>query len=113
MSPAPLIDLPDAGVGITPPGLDGRDGCLDGSPVLGVQVVMTCSGGEEQQGLPQGVQLELPVDPVANLVGTAGVAGKVRKTAFVGDGASVDPVGGLQLGSVVKDPLGDEPDGIV
>jgi hypothetical protein len=58
--------------------------------------------------LAESVELELLVHPVADFVGTPGVASQVRQTALVGDRAAVDPVGRLHLRAVGQNTLGDK-----
>ena len=62
---------------------------------------MAGGSGEQQQRLAEGVELELLVDPVADDVGAARVAGQLEP-AFVGDGAAGDRVGGLERRAVVE-----------
>ena len=68
--------------------------------------------GEQQQRFAERVELELGVDAVADDVGAAGVAGQLAVT-LVGHRAAVERVGGLQVGAVGEQPLGDEADGVV
>jgi len=65
-----------------------------------------------QQRLPERVELELAVDPVAGLGGAAGISGQVE-VVLVGNGAAPDGVGRLELRSVGEHAFGDEADGIV
>ena len=60
------VDLPDSGVGVglAPALLDRIDRGLRGPPTVGVEVVVSGCGGEQQQRLAEGVQLKLLVDPV-------------------------------------------------
>ena len=74
-----VVELPHAGVGVGPPFFDGLHRELGGLPVPGVQVIVAGRGREELQRLAQGVELELPVDPVANLVRAARVTGQMSE----------------------------------
>jgi hypothetical protein len=52
-------------------------------------MVVAGGGGEEQERLAERVELELLVDPVADLVAPAGVAVEVGQRALVGHGPPV------------------------
>jgi len=54
---------------------DRADGSVDGASAVVVEVVVACGCRQEQQCLAEGVELELLVDPVADQVVAAGVAG--------------------------------------
>ena len=68
---------------------------------------MVCSGCEEQQGLPEDIELELVADIVADPVVAPGVARQVEFPLF-GNGAAGDGVGRGQGGAVGKQPGPDE-----
>ena len=74
---------------------------------------MAGRGGEELQRLAQRVQLELPVDPVADLVRAARVAGQVRERALLPGTGPRDTVYAGFSGAVGQHALGHEGDGIV
>ena len=68
---------------------------------------MAGGGGEQQQRLAEGVELELLVDPVADDVVAAGVAGQVE-VALVGHRVAGGGVGGGELVAVLEQPVADE-----
>ena len=71
---------------------------------------MPGGGGEKEQRLAEGVELELLGHPIADEVEAAGVAGQVE-AALVGHPAAVDGVGRGKLASVGVETPADEPDG--
>ena len=77
MGPVMVVELPHAGVGISPPRFNGLHRKLGGLPVPAVQVIVTGRGREELERLAQRVELELAVDPVTDLVRAARVAGQM------------------------------------
>ena len=81
MRPLVGLELPDPGVGLAPARRDRLGGDLGGAPAVGVEPVVTRGGGEQQQRLAEGVELELLVDPVARDGGAAGVAGQIELVA--------------------------------
>ncbi len=81
-------------------------------PGVGVHPVVTGGGGEQQEALAEGVELELLVDPVADDVVSAGVAGQVQGV-LVGDRVPGAGVGGGEVVAVGEDSVGDEADGVV
>jgi len=98
-----IVQLPDPGIRVLPPLADCRDRGLDGRPVLGGQVVVLSRGGQEEEDLAEGVELELPVHPVAHLVGAARVSAQVIKTPLVGNSTTIGAVGRLQVRAVLHD----------
>ena len=60
-------------------------------------MVVPGRGREQEQGLPECVELKLLVDPVADDVGAAGIP-RQGQFPFVGDIVFQDRVGGLELG---------------
>ena len=71
------------------------------SPVVDVESVVPARCGEQQQGLAEGVQLELVVDPVPGRVLAAGVAGEVERV-LVRDPCPGHRVGRPEVGPVVE-----------
>ncbi len=74
VSPSPRIELPDARLGLRPALPDGVDRHLHRLPAVGLEAVASRCGGEEQQRLAEGVELELRIHVVADDVAAAGVA---------------------------------------
>ena len=60
---------------------DRLDGRLGGTPAIAVEVIVARGGGEQQQRLAEGVELELLVDPVTDDVGAARVPRQARAGA--------------------------------
>ena len=112
MRPFVRIELPDSGVLLLPASLDRRDCDLHGAPAVRVQVIVPGSGGEEQQRFPEGVELELLIDPVADDVAAAGIPGQIE-LPLIGDAATARRVSGLQPRAVLEQTLTDEADGVV
>ena len=78
MGPWLIVDFPDPGVRFLPAlGNCGRRylGCL---PAAGVQPVVPRGGSQQEQGLAERVELELPVDPVPDKIEAARVPGQVQ-----------------------------------
>ena len=104
------FDFPDPGVGFGPPVCDRGGGGFGCVPVFGVEAVGAGGGGEQVQGFAEGVELELVVDPVADEVESAGVAGE-PEVVLVGDRGAGGGVGGGHRVAVFEQPVGDEADG--
>ena len=110
MGPFLVLELPDAGIGLLPAGADRVRGDPGRAPGAGVEPPVPGGGGEQEQRLAEGVELELLVHPVADQVESAGVAGQVE-TALVGHLAAVHGVGRGNLVTIGVKPGGDEADG--
>jgi hypothetical protein len=110
--PGPVIDFPYSGVVFLPALRDRPGGDLSRPPAARFQPVVPGRGGEQQQRLTQGIELELAVHPVADQVESAGVPGQVEP-ALVGHPAAVDGVGRGHCGAVGVQPAGDKADGAV
>jgi hypothetical protein len=87
-----VVDFPDPGICLSP-ALGYRTGC-DLGRLLAAGVKPALPGGrrEQEQCLAERVELELPVDPVADQVEAAGIAGQVQP-ALVGHPAAADGIG--------------------
>lgn len=105
-----VVELPHAGIGVAPARLDGLDRGLGRPPVIDVQVIGAGGGGEEEERLAEGVELELLIDPVADLVGPAGVAAEAGRLRSSGTAPplTVPPTSGmarLQAASVAAQAI--------
>lgn len=72
MGPVPVAQFPDPGVRLPPPLPDGVRGDAGGRPAVVVHTAVLGRGGEEQQGFTEAVELELPVDVIADPVVATG-----------------------------------------
>ncbi len=78
VAPAFVVQFPYPCLGLLPAFPDRVSGGLHRAPAVGVQVIVTGRGGQQQQRFPEGVELELGVDMIADDVVAAGVAGQVQ-----------------------------------
>jgi hypothetical protein len=101
-----VVELPDPGVRLAPSRLDRRGGGLGRVPPVSVESALRGRGGERQERLAEGVELVLPVDPVAGDRRAAGAAwqrptARVRVTGVAGGGRRLelrDALGPCRLG---------------
>ena len=82
--PGPVLQFPDAGVGLLPPLPDGGGGGLGRFPVLGVEPVAPSGDRVQLQRFAEDVELELGLDLVADDVESTGVAGQVEVALAAG-----------------------------
>jgi len=92
------------------PGGDGLHGGVHRAATVGVEPAGAPGGGQQLQGFPERVELELAVDPVAGLVAAPGVTAQVE-SLLVGYRAAGDGVGGFEVRAVLQQPGRDETDG--
>src|SRR5665213_4541324 len=93
------VDLPDPGVrvGLAPAFGDRVDRDLGGTPAICLEMIISRGGGEQQQRLAEGVELELLVDPVAGDVRAARITRQLE-LMLVGYRAAGGGVGRLEVG---------------
>src|ERR1700728_849324 len=110
MCPALIVQLPNASVSVRQSSLDRGHRDLNSLPMLVVQPVMTGGSRQKLESFPKSIELELLIDPIADLVGSAWIPGQMFERALTGHLTTPRCVGRLQLWPVSQQPLGHELD---
>src|SRR4051794_35407460 len=106
------LGLPDSRIGFVPALLDRLGRRLGCTPALGVEAVLLRGSGEQQQGFPEGVELELAVRVVADDGVTAWIAGEIE-LPLVRHRAAADGVDGPERCSILEQTVLHEANRVV